>query len=275
MDLPDPRPLALEVRAREQLTPLVTRVVVGGDDLLGFEFAPGQDLMLAVPTDANTADANRRWRHHQPSLHHPPGRPRGRHRRPRSRGARRRPRCPLGLRRAQLGSSIAAVGPRGKVVPAEGVDWHLFVCDESGWAATAAMVESLTASERAVIVADVAGEDEQQPLDAVADVYVSWCNRDGTPPGRSEQVLAALEHLTLPDGRGHAYLSAELSVVRTVSDWLTAHGFASDDIAPKAYWRAGTGQRAARRAPARRLSEHLATHRTGRFSERSINGGRH
>jgi hypothetical protein len=27
--------------------------------------------------------------------------------------------------------------------------------------------------------------------------------------------------------------------VRTVSDWLAAHGFASHDIAPKAYWRAG------------------------------------
>jgi NADPH-dependent ferric siderophore reductase len=234
MDLPDPRPLALEVRAREQLTPLVIRVVLGGDDLLGFEFAPGQDLMLAVPTDANTVDGgtiNRRYtiRRADPAagtvdldlvVHGD------------APGAR-------WASDAQLGSSIAAVGPRGKVLPAAAVDWHLFVCDESGWAASAAMVESLTASERAVVVADVADEEEQQPLDAVADVYVSWCNRDGTPPGRSEQVLAALEHLTLPDGRGHAYLSAEFAVVRAVSDWLTAHGFASDDIAPKAYWRAG------------------------------------
>ena len=93
---------------------------------------------------------------------------------------------------------------------------------------------------QAVIVADVAGEDEQQPLDAVADVYISWCNRDGTPPGRSEQVLAALEALTLPDGRGHAYLSAEFAVVRTVVRLARRRtGFASDDIAPKAYWRAG------------------------------------
>jgi NADPH-dependent ferric siderophore reductase len=37
MDLPQTRPLTFEVRAREQLTPLVTRVVVGGDDLVGFE----------------------------------------------------------------------------------------------------------------------------------------------------------------------------------------------------------------------------------------------
>ncbi len=101
------------------------------------------------------------------------------------------------------------------------------------------MVESLPARDRAVVVADVAGEDEQQALDAVADVYVSWCNRDGRPPGGSEQVLAALDHLTLPDGRGHAYLSAELAVVRAVGDWLAGPGFAADDVAPKAYWRAG------------------------------------
>ena len=227
--LPDPRPLTLEVRAREQLTPLVTRVVVGGDDLLGFEFAPGQDLMLAVPTSDGTINRRYTVRRADPAagtvdldlVVHGDG--------PGARWATDAP----------LGSSIAAVGPRGKVVPAPDVDWHLFVTDESGWAATAAMVESLAADDRAVIVADVAGEDEQQSLDAVADVYISWCNRDGVPPGRSDQVLAALEALTLPDGRGHAYLSAELVVVRAVADWLAAHGFAADDMAPKAYWRAG------------------------------------
>jgi NADPH-dependent ferric siderophore reductase len=234
MDLPDPRPLALEVRAREQLTPLVTRVVVGGDDLVGFEFAPGQDLMLAIPIDAGTSDGgtiNRRYtvRRADPVagtvdldlVVHGDG--------PGARWATDAP----------LGSSIAAVGPRGKVVPATDADWHLFVCDESGWAATAVMVESLPAGVRAVIVADLAGEDEQQALDAVADVYISWCNRDGGPPGRSDQVLAALDHLTLPTGRGHAYLSAEFAVVRAVADWLAAHGFAPDDVASKAYWRAG------------------------------------
>ena len=146
------------------------------------------------------------------------------------------------------------------------------MCDESGWAATAAMVESLPASCRAVIVADVAGEDEQQPLDAVADVYISWCNRDGAPPGRSEQVVAALDALTLPDGRGHAYLSAEFSVVRTVAAWLAEHGFAPDDVSPKAYWRAGRANAAARRAPARRLSERSRRRDLGADSERSISG---
>src|SRR6478735_1989583 len=143
MDLPDPRPLTLQVRAREQLTPLVTRVVVGGDDLLGFEFAPGQDVMLAVPVDGGTINRRYTIRRADPAtgtvdldlvVHGD------------APGARWASDAPLG-------SSIAAVGPRGKVVPATDADWHLFVCDESGWAATAAMVESLTANERAVIVA--------------------------------------------------------------------------------------------------------------------------
>jgi NADPH-dependent ferric siderophore reductase len=129
-------------------------------------------------------------------------------------------------------------------VPAPDVDWHLFVCDESGWAASAAMVESLPATGDAVIVADVAGEDEQQPLDALAAVAISWGNRDGMAPGRSEQVLAALDHLTLPDGRGHAYLSAEFAVVRAVGRWLADHGVAAGDISPKAYWRAGAANAA-------------------------------
>jgi NADPH-dependent ferric siderophore reductase len=232
--LPDPRPLDLEVRAREQLTPLVTRVVVGGDDLLGFEFAPGQDLMLAVPLDAGTINRRYTIRRGDPQagtldldlVVHGDG--------PGARWA----------VDAAVGSSIAAVGPRGKVVPADDVEWHLFVCDESGWAATAAMVESLAAGVRAVVVVDVAGEDEQQPLDARADVYLAWCNRDGGPPGRSDQIVAALDALSLPQGRAHAYLSAEFAVVRTVAAWLAEHGFAPADVSPKAYWRSGTANAA-------------------------------
>jgi NADPH-dependent ferric siderophore reductase len=229
VDLPDPRPLTLEVRAREQVTPLVTRVVVGGDDLIGFEFAPGQDLMLAIPLDDATINRRYTVRRADPIagtadldlvVHgHGPG--------------------SSWATDAPIGSTVTALGPRGKIVPAPGVDWHLFVCDESGWAASAAMVEALPAGGHVVIVADVAGEEEQQPLDALADVHISWCNRDGGVPGSSEQVLAALEHLTLPGGRGHAYLSAELVVVRSVGQWLSGRGFAADDVSSKAYWRAG------------------------------------
>jgi NADPH-dependent ferric siderophore reductase len=239
MDLPEPRPLTFEVRSREQLTPLVTRLVVGGDDLVGFEFVPGQDLMLAIPVDGKAGESgtiNRRYtiRRADPTagtvdldlvVHgHGPG--------------------SSWATDAPIGATVTALGPRGKVVPAADVDWHLFVCDESGWAASAAMAESLPATGTAVIVADVAGEDEQQPLDAAAAVAISWCNRDGGPVGASEQVLAALDHLTLPDGPGHAYLSAEFSVVRTVGRWLSDHGLGADDVSPKAYWRAGAANAA-------------------------------
>jgi NADPH-dependent ferric siderophore reductase len=234
VDLPEPRPLTLEVRAREQVTPLVTRVVVGGDDLVGLEFAPGQDLMVAIPRGDDTINRRYTIRRADPAagtvdldfvVHgHGPG----------SRWA----------SDAAIGSTVTALGPRGKVVPVAGADWHLFVCDESGWPATAVMVESLPAGARAVIVADVAGEEEQQPLEAPADVSISWCNRDGGAPGGYEQVLAALDHLTLPAGRGHAYLSAEFAVVRTVSRWLVDHGVDSDAISSKAYWRAGAANAA-------------------------------
>jgi NADPH-dependent ferric siderophore reductase len=207
----------------------MTRVVLGGDDLVGFEFVPGQDLMMAIPVDEATINRRYTIRGADPTtgtvdldfvVHgHGPG----------ARWATDAP----------IGSTVTAVGPRGKVVPATDVDWHLFVCDESGWPASAVMVESLPAASRAVVVADVAGEEEQQPLDASADVYISWCNRNGGAPGGSEQILAALDHLTLPDGRGHAYLSAELVVVRTVAQWLADRGFAATDVASKAYWRRG------------------------------------
>jgi NADPH-dependent ferric siderophore reductase len=227
--LPDPRPLTLEVRAREQVTPLVTRVVVGGDDLAGFEFAPGQDLMLAIPHDGSTINRRYTIRRADPAagtvdldlVLHGDG--------PGARWA----------AGAAVGSGIDAVGPRGKIVPVDDADWHLFVCDESGWAATAAMVESLGAGAHAEIVADVAGEEEHQPLDARAHVYVSWCNRDGGAVGRAEHLAAALERIDLPAARRHAYLSAESAVVRSIGAWLAERGFSPEEISSKAYWRAG------------------------------------
>ena len=225
--LPDPRPLALEVRAREQVTPLVTRVVVGGDDLIGLDWAPGQDLMLAIPSTGDTINRRYTIRRSDPTagtvdldfvVHgHGPG--------------------SAWATDAPIGSTVSAVGPRGKVVPVADVAFHLFVCDESGWPATAAMVEALAPSTSAIVVADVAGPDEHQMLDAACDLRSVWCDRNGRPPGDGDTVLAALAELDLPPGRGHAYLSAEFAVVRALGAHLAGRGFASEQVSPKAYWR--------------------------------------
>jgi NADPH-dependent ferric siderophore reductase len=227
--IPDPRPLALTVRDRAPLTPLLARITLGGDDLVGFEHAPGQDVMVAVPT--GDATINRRYTIRRADPHvgtldldvvvHGDG--------PGARWA----------RDVAIGSPIAAVGPRGKVVPVGDVDWHLFVCDESGWAATASMVAALDPGELALVVAETAGPEEHQELAGTAEVVLVRCDRGGAAPGDPAALTAAVAALELPAGRGHAYLSAEFAVVRALGADLAARGVGGDQVSPKAYWRRG------------------------------------
>jgi NADPH-dependent ferric siderophore reductase len=221
------RPLTMTLAARVVVTPIVVRITLTGDDLRGFECAPGQDLMLAVPVADGTT--NRRYtvryadgdaaRVELDVVVHDGG--------PGAQWATDAP----------LGSTITALGPRGKIVPAADVAWHLFVCDESGWPATAAMVEALEPGELAIVVAETAGPEEHQALESLAEVRLVRCDRGHLPPGDVGPLTDAVRALQLPRGAGHAYLSAEAAVVRGLRELLTTRGLSHDDVSLKAYWR--------------------------------------
>jgi NADPH-dependent ferric siderophore reductase len=76
------------------------------------------------------------------------------------------------------------------------------------------MAESLATPARAVVVLEVDGEaDEQQaPNQDGRQISVHWLHRDGTDPASSANLVAALQSIELPSGKGHAYLAGELEV---------------------------------------------------------------
>jgi NADPH-dependent ferric siderophore reductase len=228
--LPESRALALTVESATDLTPMLRRVRLTGGDLVGFRHVAGQDLMMAIPTDDGQT-INRRYtiRRYVPDapavdidiVAHGNG--------PGARWA----------RTAAPGSEVAAIGPRGKVVPVESAAWHLFACDESGWPATAAMVESLGAGRTALVLAEIDGPREVQPLVSAAGVRIEWLERGTHRPGDPALLVDAMRAATFPDRARHAYLSAELSVVRDLGTLLGARGFSPEEMSPKAYWRLG------------------------------------
>ncbi len=71
-----------------------------------------------------------------------------------------------------------------------------------------------------------------------------WLHRGATEPGRVELLADAVRALALPTGPGHAYLSAELTVVATVRDALLAQGLDAARMSPKSYWRRGVANAA-------------------------------
>ena len=68
---------------------------------------------------------------------------------------------------------------------------------------------------------------------------LAWALED-----RPELLTGALEAVPLPDGRGHAYLSAELRVTSALRAVLLGRGLGPGQLSPKPYWRRGVANAA-------------------------------
>jgi NADPH-dependent ferric siderophore reductase len=103
------------------------------------------------------------------------------------------------------------------------------------------MAESLPDPDRAVVVLEVDGADDQQQAYTSdgREVTVRWLHRAGADPASATNLVGALETIDLPGGHGHAYLAGELGVVAAMRAALLGRGLTPDQISAKPYWRAG------------------------------------
>jgi NADPH-dependent ferric siderophore reductase len=228
------------VRRVEQVTPRLTRVTVGGDELTGFVSAgTDQNVMLYFYPDGvglpDTLEAARaRWatlrpltrtytiRRHDPAaneidfdfvLHDAPG--------PASDWA----------KRATPGDELIFVGPSPAYQPDPTADWHLLAGDETALPAIAAILDVLPDDTVTRVFVEVEDVAEQQPLPAP----VTWVHRaDG------HELTAAVAAATLPEGRVDAWLAGERSsMVALRAHLLDQRGLDRGQVRPTTYWRRG------------------------------------
>lgn len=227
----------LEVTGVEAVSPSMRRIRCTAPGLGQLSYQPGQDLMLAVPGPGNGFF---RRRYTIRSLDratasvdidvvlHGDG--------------------PAAAWAAscQPGQRIEAIGPRGKVTVQPDAAWHLFAGDDSAMPASLAMAESLPTPEDALVVLEVDGVADQQHASATdgRPIGVHWVHHAGADPASSAKLVAALNGLELPAGRGHAYLAGELRVVADMRRTLVERGLTAAQISAKPYWRAGVANAA-------------------------------
>ena len=140
---------------------------------------------------------------------------------------------------ARPGDVVGLYGPSVSHLRTPGRhDWTLFAGDETALPAIGAWLESLGPGERAVVVAGVAGPEEEQPLESAADVTVVWRHRDGVPAGQSAALADGVRELDFPDGVPFAWVAGEASAVRTVRRHLVGErGLDRRAVAFAGYWR--------------------------------------
>lgn len=222
--------MRLRVERNDLLTPAMQEVVLSAPELADFTYRPGQDLMLMVDVDGDRP-VRRRYTiravdqaGRQVTLgivRHDDG--------PGERW----------VRAARPGDQIEGIGPRGKIFPSAGADWHLFAGDFSALPAFFAMAGSLPAQAQATVILEVPGRDDEQELTSEATASTLWLYREDRPAGDPSALAAALADVPLPPGTGHAYLAGEARLVLALREALAARGMPADRVSPKAYWGLG------------------------------------
>src|SRR6185295_15786648 len=119
----------------------------------------------------------------------------------------------------QAGDTVGFAGPRTHWTGAgrtDGAAWSLLVADETGLPALAAIAETLEAGQRAVALVEVAGSEEEQPIESAAALDVRWLHRNGAPAGTTTLLADAVGALALPDGAGRVWGGGEAHAMRDV-----------------------------------------------------------
>ncbi|GAA3429198.1 siderophore-interacting protein [Streptosporangium sandarakinum] len=140
--------------------------------------------------------------------------------------------------RVRPGDEIHFLGPGGAYAPDPEAGWHLMAGDESALPAIAAALERLPATARAHVFLEVAGPEEEQPLNHPADAEIVWLHRGDAPVG--EALVAAVRALDFPEGEPHVFVHGEAGFVRDLRRHLRAErGLPLSRLSISGYWRAG------------------------------------
>lgn len=228
--LPGVAALTLTLSEATMVTPSTRRLRFRGDGLADLEVRPGQDLMVEVP-DEGRRHFRRRYsvRRLDPETSevtidvvlHGDG--------PGARWA----------AAVAPGERVEAIGPRGKIFLAEGVEWHLFCVDEASLPAASAMIEALPPDAVVTALVEVDGDaDHLAPEGGPPGLELRWLHRT-RPAGEDPVTAEAVAALPLRAGRGHAYVFGELHRVAATRRVLLDRGMDAADVDHKAYWRLG------------------------------------
>jgi NADPH-dependent ferric siderophore reductase len=132
---------------------------------------------------------------------------------------------------ARPGDELLLFGPGGAYTPDPEADWHLMAGDAAVIPAIAASLARVPAGVPVHVLIEVDDPEEEQPLETPGDLRLTWLHgRDLLP--------AAVEALSFPDGRVHAFVHGEASTVRAIRRHLLVdRGLPREALSISGYWK--------------------------------------
>ena len=239
------------VESVEQLTPVLKRIVLSGEELEGF-FSPGFDDHVKVfPTPRGQPLVLPTVGPDGPVFAEP--RPVARDYTPRAfDAASRRLTIDFAVGHggpatawaedAQVGDELGLGGPRGSFLIPTSFAEHLLVGDEAAIPAIARRLEELPAGARVIACIEVADAAGELPLSSAANVEIVWVHRNGGPRGRAEALTAAAVEAAgrIDPSDAYVWVACESSAARSMrAALLAARPFNPKWMKVAGYWRLG------------------------------------
>jgi len=119
--------------------------------------------------------------------------------------------------------------------------WLLLAGDETALPAISRLLAGAAADTTGIAFLEVAGPQEEQPLDAPPGIAVHWLHRNGMPPGEGTLLVDAVAALDRPDTEDvFAWVGAESAAVRAIrADLRGRWGLGRAQHHAIGYWRRG------------------------------------
>lgn len=120
--------------------------------------------------------------------------------------------------------------------PPADTDWQLLITDLSGLPATARIIEELPSDVAAVVIVEVAGDEDLAYLPDRAGVTVisTVGSGNGHAPSRLAELTLGFD---LPAGRGYCWFAGEAAESRVVRKHFRGLGWTIDQLDITGYWR--------------------------------------
>ena len=136
------------------------------------------------------------------------------------------------------GDVLEIMGPGGGYAPSPEADWHLMVGDDAALPAIAVSLSRVPPGAPVLAVVEVSGPEHRQPLDCPGSLQVIWLHRSSDAGSDHAPMLEAVRGLSLPAGRGHAFVHGEAMAVRAIRRHLVVErGLPIEALSASGYWK--------------------------------------
>jgi NADPH-dependent ferric siderophore reductase len=136
--------------------------------------------------------------------------------------------------RARPGDRLTFAGPGGAYSPDPGADWHLLVADHSALPATAAILEALAADARGLAFIQIPGASDEIPLAAPRGLEVRWLHGE-----ESSVLVDAVSSAVWLPGRPSIFAHGEREAMKALRNLFRERGVVRSELSLSGYWARG------------------------------------